>query len=296
MTHPLDPLSADEIRQVAALLRKEKGVARPDWRIAAIELREPAKDTVRTHRPGDPVERVARAIVWDTRDGLAYVAVLALGKVSVSDDTLLAWDPQPGRQPNATVDEWHDCDEAMRRHPDVIAALAARGIDDPSLTLVDVWTYGASLIPAPYAGRRIGWCDVWLRAEPGANPYAHPVAGLKLVVDMNAMELLEIQDTGDPGRPEVMGEYAPSAAMMASPYTFSPLFSVTPTTRPLSSTIGPVTSADCRTSAPADSACLSNRVSSSVRLTVCPWSGMPGRFGNDSSHWLGLNTVTRLTR
>ena len=210
MTHPLDPLSADEIRQVAGLLRKEKSVARPDWRIAAIELREPAKDVVRTHRPGDPVERVARAIVWDTRDGLAYVAVLALGKVSVSDDTLLAWEPQPGRQPNATVDEWHDCDEAMRRHPDVIAALAARGIDDPSLTLVDVWTYGASLIPAPYAGRRIGWCDVWLRAEPGANPYAHPVSGLKLVVDMNTMELLEIQDTGDPGRPDVMGEYAPA--------------------------------------------------------------------------------------
>ena len=55
----------------------------------------------------------------------------------------------------------------MRRHPDVIAALAERGIDDPSLTLVDVWTYGASLIPEPFAGRRIGWCDVWLRARPG---------------------------------------------------------------------------------------------------------------------------------
>jgi hypothetical protein len=66
-----------------------------------------------------------------------------------------------------------------------------------------------------------------------------------------------------------MGEYAPSAAITASPYTFSPLFSVTPTTRPFS-TIGPVTSADCRTSAPADSACLSNSVSSSVRLTVWP--------------------------
>ena len=115
------------------------------------------------------------------------------------DDTLLAWEPQPGRQPNATVDEWHECDEAMRRHPDVIAALVERGIDDPSLTLIDVWTYGASLIPEPFAGRRIGWCDVWLRAAPGANPYAHPVAGLKLVVDMNTMELLEIQDGPDLG-------------------------------------------------------------------------------------------------
>jgi primary-amine oxidase len=203
--HPLDPLSADEIRQVTAVLGRERGVTRPDWRIAAIELREPPKEVVRAHRPGDPVERLARAVVWNTRDGLAHVAEL-----SVSDGTLRAWTPQPGRQPNATVDEWHECDEAMRHHPDVVAALAERGIDDPSLTLVDVWTYGATLIPERFAGRRIGWCDIWLRETPGGNPYAHPVAGLKLVVDMNAMELLEIQDTGDPGRPAVMGEYAPA--------------------------------------------------------------------------------------
>jgi primary-amine oxidase len=92
--------------------------------IAAIELREPAKDVVRAHRPGDPVEWGARSVVWDTRDGLAYVAVL-----SVSDETLLGWEPRPGRQPNATVDEWHECDAAMRAHPDVVAALAGRGRD-----------------------------------------------------------------------------------------------------------------------------------------------------------------------
>jgi primary-amine oxidase len=40
--HPLDPLTADEIRRVTGLLRRERGVARPQWRIAAIELREPA--------------------------------------------------------------------------------------------------------------------------------------------------------------------------------------------------------------------------------------------------------------
>ena len=210
--HPLDPPTADEIRRTVAVLRAERGVARPQWRIAAVELREPAKEVVRAHRPGDRVERVVRTIVWNTHDGLAYVGLVELdgAELSGSGDTLLAWEPQPGRQPNATVDEWHECDEAMRRHPDVIAALADRGIDDPSLTLIDVWTYGATLIPEPYAGRRIGWCDVWLRGAPGANPYAHPVSGLKLVVDMNTMELLEIQDGPDPGRPEVMGEYTPA--------------------------------------------------------------------------------------
>ena len=55
---------------------------------------------------------------------------------------------QPGRQPHATVDEWHDCDAAMRAHPEVRAALAGRGITDPELVLIDVWTYGAHSSPS----------------------------------------------------------------------------------------------------------------------------------------------------
>ena len=202
--HPLDPLSADEFRAVAQLLRREKDVARPHWRIASVELREPTKDVVRTFRPGDPIEREARVVAWNTDDGTAYVGLLSL-----TDDALLSWDAQPGKQPNATVDEWHDCDAAMRRHPDVLAALAKRGIADPDLVLVDVWTYGAHLIPTAYEGRRIGWCDVWLRDSPDSNPYAHPVSGLKFVVDLNTMELLEVEDTPSAGFPEVQGEYVP---------------------------------------------------------------------------------------
>jgi len=202
--HPLDPLSADEFRAVAQLLRRAKDVARPHWRIASVELREPTKDVVRAFRPGDPIVREARVVAWNTDDGTAYVGLLSL-----TDDALLSWDAQPGKQPNATVDEWHDCDAAMRRHPDVLAALAKRGITDPDLVLVDVWTYGAHLIPTAYEGRRIGWCDVWLRDSHDSNPYAHPVSGLKFVVDLNTMELLEVEDTPSAGFPEVQGEYVP---------------------------------------------------------------------------------------
>jgi len=202
--HPLDPLSADEFRAVAQLLRREKDVARPHWRIASVELREPTKEVVRAFRPGDPIVREARVVAWNTEDGTAYVGLLSL-----TDDALLSWDAQPGKQPNATVDEWHDCDAAMRRHPEVLAALAERGITDPDLVLVDVWTYGAHLIPTAYEGRRIGWCDVWLRDSPDSNPYAHPVSALKFVVDLNTMELLEVEDTPSAGFPQVQGEYAP---------------------------------------------------------------------------------------
>ena len=49
-------------------------------------------------------------------------------------------------------------------------------------------------MPEKYRDRRLGWCDVWVRETPDGNPYAHPVSGLKLIVDMNTLELLEIED------------------------------------------------------------------------------------------------------
>ena len=44
-SHPLDPLSADEIRQAAAILRRDRKIG-DGWRFASIELKEPAKDVL----------------------------------------------------------------------------------------------------------------------------------------------------------------------------------------------------------------------------------------------------------
>jgi Cu2+-containing amine oxidase len=57
--HPLDPLTAEEIRRAAAIPRRDRGVGER-WRFASIELREPAKQTVRDFSPGDPIGREAR--------------------------------------------------------------------------------------------------------------------------------------------------------------------------------------------------------------------------------------------
>ena len=116
---------------------------------------------------------------------------------------------RPGVQPNFTNEEYHECDELVRRHPDVIAALARRGIEDLDLVLVDAWAYSEALVPTAYRDRRVAWCDVWVRGSEKSNPYAHFVGGLRPIVDVNRMELLELQDAYDPGLPDVMGEYRP---------------------------------------------------------------------------------------
>jgi primary-amine oxidase len=201
--HPLDPLTAGEIRGAAAILRRDSGVS-DRWRFASIELREPSKATVRAFAPGDPIRREAVVVCWNRDDGRVYKA-----RVALQEDRVVSWQHQPDGQPNMTLDEYHECDETLRRDPRVIAALARRGITDMDRVLIDTWAYGAHLVPEAHRGGRVGWADVWHRRREGSSPYANPVTGLHLVVDLNRMELLEVEETQRVDPPATMGEYVP---------------------------------------------------------------------------------------
>lgn len=202
--HPLDSLSAEEFRRTAETLRREGKVA-DGWRFISIELQEPEKSAVKAWRPGQPVPRKSFAVLLDRTENKTYEAV-----VDLTGDSVVSFEHIPGVQPNFTLDEFYEIDAAMHEHPDVIAALAERGFTDMDLVLIDTWTYAKALMPEKYRDRRLGWCDLWVRATKEGNPYGHPVSGLKLVVDMNTHELLEIERNHDFGHPEVDCEYVPS--------------------------------------------------------------------------------------
>ena len=201
--HPLDPLSPTEFQSTAAILRRDQGVT-DSWRFASIELKEPPKIEVKAWKPGDAVPRRSLSVLWDKQTNETYEAV-----VDLVGDRVDSWTHQPGVCPNFTIDEYHDVDHALHEHPEVLARLAARGITDPSLVLFDVWTYGKAMMPEQWRDRRLGWCDLWMRETPEGNPYAHPVSGLKIIVDMNTLEMLEIEDHHDYGLPKVDAEYDP---------------------------------------------------------------------------------------
>jgi primary-amine oxidase len=231
MPHPLDPLTAAEISEAAAIVRRDRGIS-DSWRFASIELNEPAKSDLPALESGGLTKREALVVCWNRADGQAYRATVALSTDSLTGGTVTAWEHLPGQQPNMTVDEWHECDEMLRAHPAVTAALARRGITDLSLVLADMWAYGGALVPPRYQGRRIGWCDLWYRDSELGNPYAHHVSGLHPIVDLNTMTLLEIEDSAGSGEgephgaePEVMGEYLPGLlpARLRGPREVAPI-------------------------------------------------------------------------
>ena len=206
--HPLDPLTAEEIRAAVAVLRSERGVTER-WRFASIDLKEPSKQALAGVTDAGAGEasppREAEVVCWNRDDGAAFKAI-----VSLEDGSVRSWEPtRPGEHPPMTPDEFHECDAALRLDPCIVEALASRGVTDMGLVLFDIWAYGAELVPERFRGRRIAWADVWHRASAEANPYANAFSGLHPIVDLNTMELLELEDI-DPGPPpKIMGEYAP---------------------------------------------------------------------------------------
>src|SRR5258708_35940280 len=109
--HPLDPLTAEEIGQVATILRRRQGIG-AGWRFASIELKEPGKDASQTPGAGQPGRREAVAGRWDTGDGRAYRAGGSLADVA---GTAPGHPPRP--PPEKTVDAGPGCGEKVRRHP-----------------------------------------------------------------------------------------------------------------------------------------------------------------------------------
>ncbi len=205
MAHPLDPLSADEFRAAAEILRRERSVVPPAWRFASIELAEPDKAAMREFdASGATPARRATVVCFERNANATYKSV-----ISLSDGSVESFEHVPGVQPNFTVDEFVECDQMLRSHPDFVAALAKRGITDLDLVFMDTWTYGEAVAPPEFRDRRLGWSDIWLKDGPEMNPYAHLISGLHCVVDLNAMELLRVEDTGGVETPDVMGEYVP---------------------------------------------------------------------------------------
>ena len=185
LRHPLDPLSPAEMAAAAAIVREAHDLG-PGLRFETIMLKEPSL----AEPSEDAVERTAFVAVYETETGRVFEAVVSLEQGVVRD-----WRRRPGARPRIAAEEFLLGEAAVRNDPRFLAALARRGITDPSQVRVDPWSAGV-FGHADEAGERVIHGFAFLRPRPTDNQYAHPIEGLSAVVDINRVKVLRVDDAG----------------------------------------------------------------------------------------------------
>lgn len=200
-SHPLDPLTPDEIRRASAAVRKVHDLG-AGMMFETISLHEPDKSVVHGFRPGASFPRAAFVCAFDRSNGQVFEA-----KVDLAAGTVVDWRHVPGVRPRILIDDITLVGEVARADPRFRAALARRGIADFENVQVDPWSAGNYGLPDE-EGRRLCHTFCWYRSEKHDNPYAHPIEGLCAVVDLDKAEVLRIDDHGAAELPREDRNYA----------------------------------------------------------------------------------------
>jgi primary-amine oxidase len=204
VVHPLDPLTADEIRAAVATVRNS-GRLGPDVLFVRVFLHEPPKNEVLGFRDGDPLERQAFVLIRDRRARATYEVI-----VSLTDGAIVSWQEIVGVQPPITLDEFFECERLVRADPAWQAALRKRGVTNFDLAMVDPWSAGY-YGPADDSTRRLVRALTWIRTSELDNGYARPIEGVITLVDMDRMEVIEVEDHGVVPLPSRDGNYSAEA-------------------------------------------------------------------------------------
>ena len=148
--HPLEPLSEVEVKAAVAIVKADQR-ATDTCRFVTVVLNEPGKQRVLNYKPGDGIEREAFVILLDNASGQCAEAV-----VSLTLSAITSWCALDGVQPAIMLDEFVECEEAVKRSPEFLEALHKRGIEDVDLVMVDPWSAGAyGIEPEADKGKRL---------------------------------------------------------------------------------------------------------------------------------------------
>ena len=201
-SHPLDPLTAVEIERAKAILLAQRSLG-DRVRFESILLNEPPKEVVLGFKRGDAISREAFIVLFDNDTGATHEAIVTLNEGNVE-----SWQHIPDVQPRITLDEFYECEIAVKESPEFRAALKRRGITDVDLVMVDPWSAGNFGVEDE-KGVRLSYARCWVRSSPTDNGYARPVEGVIPVVDLNNMKVLRVEDHGVVPLPPNPGNYTP---------------------------------------------------------------------------------------
>ncbi|KPM41374.1 Peroxisomal primary amine oxidase [Neonectria ditissima] len=182
--HPLDPLSIDEIRVAAKLIRD---YASPKTiKFNCLTLREPKKAeyaAFRSRRSPRP-DRRAFAIIIERGSSQVAEVIANLSTGAVED-----WKPVSDVGPTLTLEDLDVTERVARADPRVIEACRELGITDMSKVYLDAWAIGVD--DRWGFERRLQQGLAYYRSSANDNQYAHPL-DFSVVVDTETEEVLAV--------------------------------------------------------------------------------------------------------
>ncbi len=184
--HPLDPLSAEEVRAAAQVIRADARLAAAD--LPFITVQDPPKADVLAWQPGRRIARRARAVAVTPSGVFEVVVDLEAKQITSAVE-------RKGAQGPVTLGEITQSAQVVLAHPRFQQSLAARGITDLSKLFCAPWTAGNYGIPA-HEGKRILMVGCFDTRKSTNNTFGWPIERLYAVVDLKARNVLEVLDHG----------------------------------------------------------------------------------------------------
>jgi len=200
--HPLTPLTAPELERVVRIIRCDSRFD-DDTIFHTVTLKEPPKPDVLAWHGGTPLAREAFCVLMV--HSRTFEAI-----ISLDSESIRSLEPKPGVQPAILLEEFVNCEQAVKADSDWQAALRKRGIKDFDRAIVDPWSagcYGDERWP----DRRLARAYTWLRGNEHDVGYGRPVDGVHAIVDLERMEVLSIEDYGEVPLPPLTGHYTPDS-------------------------------------------------------------------------------------
>lgn len=208
--HPLDPLTAEEIEGARDVLA-DAGLLGETVRVPMLLPYEYDKGDLAAWRPGDEVDRRVDVTLLDTATGEVTEVVVSVTRRVVDGQRRHDASQPPYGQPQYLFEEYERAAEIVKACPQWQAAMRRRGLED-RIPLAFCSPLAPGFVGrAEEVGRRVIRSLTFLRDTEDDIPWAHPVEGLIVHIDLTENRVLGVEDDGDIPVPAGSGNYTPDA-------------------------------------------------------------------------------------
>jgi len=194
VTHPLDPLSLNEIATAVGILKAEKALA-DTFRFPIIRLEEPTKTDIAAFRAGESLPRLAFILAMNIANGETFEGIVDLTAGAVAAYIRLPLDEMPYGQPPVMLCEFETVEGTVKSDPRWIAAVKKRGVTDEDIPLIQIDPFSSGYFGREFEkGARIVRAVSYWREDIRDNGYAHPIEGVVAVVDLIKNKVVDLVD------------------------------------------------------------------------------------------------------